>query len=474
MPVSTRWKTAQGQELWVEGERIVAGGSGPTVDLGEAFVLPGLFDSHLHYLMWCQKREQVDLTGCVSLEDFLTRVARAGPGPWIQGQGFTEIFPTREQLDAVTGGRPALLWRADLHSALANSAALELAGVTAASPDPPGGAIRFEEGRLLELAIGLVRAHIPEPGPDELDRQFRAGARHLLSLGVTAFTDQRIKDMEEGPVTREAFRRLQLPMRIFCNVAAHELGRALPEPSGYATGHVKFFSDGSMGSRTCRMLEPRPWEGIWMSPPDELRAGFARARAQGLPICVHAIGDEAIRVCLDLFAELGPGTGVPDRIEHIQIVHPDDLARVAALGLTASMQPLHLLDDKGAADLLLGERASGYYRLASLAATGVRFAFGSDGPVADVNPWLGMHAAVHRMWPGLPGAWFPDERLSLDRALKGYTREAALAVGRPDLGRLEPGCLADFVVLDRRPTPDNLMDIRVLRTVVGGETVYQA
>ncbi len=473
--MKTLWQTRHGQSLLVEDGRFAQGAPDRTVDLGEAWIVPGLWDSHLHYLMWCRQREQVDLKGCVSVDDFLERVARAAPGAWIQGQGFTEIYPTRAQLDAVSPGRPALLWRADLHSALANTRALELAGIGPDTPDPPGGAIHFEEGRLLELAIALVTDHVPEPGPEEVERQFSAGARHLLSMGVTAFTDQRIKDQHEGVASRAAFRKLQLPMRIFCNVAAHELALELPEPDGYHTGHVKFFSDGSMGSRTCKMLDPKPWEGIWMSEPAELRAGFARARARHLPICVHAIGDEAIRVCLDLFEELGPSPlSVPDRIEHIQLGDAVDLPRVARLGLTASMQPLHLLDDMQAAERLLGARAISYYRLRTLAETGVLFAFGSDAPVADPNPWLGMHAAVQRMWPGQAGSWYPEERISLERTLDGYTRQAALAVGRPDLGRLDPGCLADFVVLDRRPAPDNLMELRVLRTVVGGQTVYEA
>lgn len=466
--MSTLWITAHGQRLLVEGDRFAAEGAPErTVDLGSGYVIPGLWDAHLHLLHWCRRRDQVDLTGCLSSQDFLRRVERAGPGAWIQGQGYTEAFPTVAELDAVTGNRPALFWRADLHSALCNSAALSLAGIDADTPDPPGGQILFHEGRLLELAIELVSRWSPDHSEAELDRQFREGSRHLLSLGVTAFTDQRIKNQPDGVPSRAAFKRLRLPQRIFCNVAAYELGSPLPEPDGYHTGHVKFFSDGSLGSHTCKMLDPAPWEGIWMSEPAELREGFARARAAGMPICVHAIGDLAVRVCLDLLEELGPSPlPVPDRMEHVQLLDLQDLPRIARLNLTCSMQPLHLVDDKELSERVLGARSESYYRLASLHRTGARFAFGSDGPVADVNPWLGLHAAVHH--------WNHPERLPLQVALEGYTRGAALSVGRPDLGSLEPGCLADFVVLDRVPTADNLLEVRVLRTVVGGETVYTA
>lgn len=474
----TLYRNIHGQELYVEGERFVSPGAAASiVELGDFFVIPGLWDGHLHFLMWCQQREMVDLKGVVSVEEFLARVARARPDPWITGQGFTEACPSLAELDAVTGNRPALFWRADLHSAQANSAALRVAGISSSSPDPEGGSlVRAADGsltgRLLELAIALVTRHIPDPTPAETERQFAAGSRELLRMGVTAFTDQRIKGQHEGALSREAFRRLQLPQRIFCNVAAHELGRELPEPSGYFTGHVKFFSDGSLGSKTCKMLDPKPFEGIWMSEQDELRAGFRETRSLGLPICVHAIGDQAIRVCLDLLEELGPSPlSVPDRIEHVQLLDLADLPRLSRLGVTCSMQPLHLLDDKAASERLLGPRSSAYYRLRSLWQSGVRFAFGSDAPVADPSPWLGMHAAVQRAWPG-SSAWYPDERIPVSVALDGYTRGAADSVGRSDLGRLEPGCLADFVVLDRVPDASNLLDVRVVRTVVGGETVY--
>ncbi|MEW6278370.1 MAG: amidohydrolase [Candidatus Eremiobacterota bacterium] len=476
--------------LRCDGERIVEVGrelqprpGEPVHDMAGGVILPGLWDAHLHFLLWSLKLRQVDLSGCPDPHDFLARLGRAQDGDWLQGQGWTEAYPTLEELDRATGDRPALLWRADLHSALANSAALRRAGVESGTPDPAGGRIERDHrgrptGMLRELAIGLVSRCIPDPSQAEVDQALRAACARLHALGVTAISDQRLKDHDDGVASRAAYRRLKLPLRIHCNVAAHELD-ALPDETPEARrGHVKFFSDGTLGSRTAAMLEPYEGEtsgrGIWLTPVEGLREGFARSRRMGLPISVHAIGDAAVRTCLDLLEELGPAPGVPDRIEHVQFLSDRDLGRLAALGVTASMQPVHMLDDMDLSDRLVGPRSRTYYRLASLRRWGTRLAFGSDAPVADPNPWLGMHAAVQRRRPDRPEAWVPEERLDLPSALAAYTAGAAEAAGRKDLGVLSPGALADFAVIDREPEPDNLLEIRVLSTVVGGVQRYPA
>lgn len=448
-----------------------------------AYLLPGLWDSHIHLLLLARALGQVDLSDCRNKGDLLDRIARA-QGEWVEGHGWNQshwedaALPELAELDRACGGRPCWLTRADLHSALANSEALRRAGVEARTPDPPGGRIeRDAEGHLTGLLADraqlVMERVLALPEGERLEKLLRQAATRLNAWGITGVCDQRLKDLDDGPLARTTYAQLRLPLRIHCNRGAHEDlssgPRFLEGDDWLRCGHVKFFSDGSLGSRTARMLEPYEGSnerGLWLTNPEELKAGFARAHDHGFPVSVHAIGDEAVREVLRLL----PAHPL-DRIEHLQIAQDDDLRPLNMHSPVASMQPLHLLDDRHQADLLLGERARGYYRLNTLQQQRVRLSFGSDAPVASADPWLGLQAACQRRRGEQEKPWFADECLDRRAALHAYTEGACLSLGWRDAGKIGPGYLADFCLVDRDPLQCPwLAEIRVLHTVVHGRT----
>jgi predicted amidohydrolase YtcJ len=517
----------------IAGERIAAVGSdaeiaalaGPAtrvIDLAGALVLPGFCDAHIHLSLWALARREVQIADAASRAEMLSRVAaaaaEAAPGQWLVGRGWNESrwgetdFPTAADLDAVTGpDRPAILYRSDLHSAVVNNAALRLAGVDAATVSPPGGVIdRDAAGRptgfLRELAIDLVSRHIPLPEQAERLAALRGGMAELHRLGITAVHAQRIKEGTDGAREWADLLRLRengdLCLRVNCNIAAHDLPHlvALGLRTGFGDnrlrlGHVKVFSDGSLGSRTAWMLEsfeqltPDEAEncGVSVTPPEQMAAEFRAATLAGFPISVHAIGDRANRVVLDIFEELadaGLQPPLPHRIEHVQILHPADWPRLAALDITASVQPIHALDDMDTADLFLGERTAHIYAFRSLLDSGALLAFGSDAPVADANPFVGIHAAVVRQRPAnLPApAWHGEQRLTMAEAVYAYTLGAARAAGWDRaIGSLTPGKLGDLIMLDRdifalaaQDDPGAaIAETKVRMTVFGGEVVWE-
>jgi predicted amidohydrolase YtcJ len=361
-------------------------------------------------------------------------------------------------------------------------------------------------GVLREQAIGLIKDHIQPPAQDELMANIRGGISELHRLGITAIHDQRIKDAQEGASMLAAYTLLreknELQMRVNCNIAAHQLTHlsALGLRSGFGDdflrlGHVKIFADGSLGSRTAWMLEPFVAQfpgqaanyGIVVTPPEQMAAEFHQAQQLGFPVSVHAIGDRAIRVVLDLFEELAPQLPplrIPHRIEHVQTINPADIPRLAQFNITASVQPIHLTDDRELTDRFWGERSRNTYAFRSLLNAGTRLAFGSDAPVADPNPFLGIHAALVRHRPhDRAGSWQPQERLALEEIIRAYTLGAAEAAGWESvIGSLTPGKRADLIVLDRdlfdlakdEGTMDEIAGARVITTIFGGEIVYQS
>lgn len=474
-------------DLWVEGDAFAAAGSARAeVDLQGGWVVPALWDSHLHLLLLARSMGQINLTECRDRFDLLRRL-EAAEGAWVEGCGWNEShwldprLPTREELDRVCGGRPCWLTRSDLHSGLTNSAGLQLAGIVSETADPAGGRIERDAsgaatGLLADLAMLLVERVLAWPELKRLGRLLRQACAQMHRYGLGGVCDQRLTDLDDGPLAWSLYRELRLPLRIHCNRAAHEDlaqgPRFLEGDDWLRCGHVKFFADGSLGSRTARMLKPYSGSeerGLWVTPPEQMGPEFARVHAHGFPVSIHAIGDEAVRAAL---AHL---KGHPlDRIEHLQILDDLDLEAMHSASPTASMQPLHLLDDRIQADQLLGERARGYYRLASLQARGVRLSFGSDAPVASFDPWLGLQAACLRRRSQAEVAWYADECLDRAAALHAYTRGACDSLGWGRVGRLEVGALADFCVLDRDPlTCPWPAQIQVLRTVLGGETVFR-
>jgi predicted amidohydrolase YtcJ len=507
-----------------ENEEIrgLAGPATRVIDAEGRLVLPGLCDAHIHFYDWSVGLAAVRLADTTSKAEMVMRIAErtaiTPPGEWIVGRGWNEsrwgetAFPTAADLDGATGAdRPAIFWRSDMHGAVVNSAALRVAGIDAGTPDPPGGLIeRSEDGRptgvLKELAIGLVAAHVPEIAGAALDDALRTGQAQLHALGVTAIHDQRMKDHDDGPQARAAYQRLmaarELNLRVNSNVAAHELDciDVMGLGSGLGNdylrlGHVKFFSDGSLGSRTAKMLTPftrlDPAEadnyGIFITDPDDLAAGMQQAAALGWPISVHAIGSAANRLTLDIFAELRavyPLPPVPHRIEHVQIIDPVDLPRLAKLDLTASVQPIHITDDMDTADLLLGERSAQLYNFRALIDSGARLALGSDAPVANPNPFLGMHAALtrQRVERMARAPWHPHERISMAEIIHGYTQGAAEAAGWGRvIGSISVGKRADLIMLDRNlfaleaagVSGDEVANAQVLMTIFDGEIVTE-
>jgi predicted amidohydrolase YtcJ len=500
----------------------LAAGQTRLIDLAGRLVLPGLCDAHIHLYYWSLARKLVNFTNCQSKEEMQARIQawlkNAPPEMWVSGWGWNETswpdrtLPTRHDLDDVTGlERPAIFWRSDMHAAVANTAALRVAGITAATLDPPGGIIGREAsgwptGLLWELAINLVLERMPEPDPEFLDQALSAGISALHQMGVTAVHDQRMKDQEDGPLALATYQRLRqrerLAVRVNCNIAAHDLDHLaeLGLYSGFGDdylrlGHIKLFTDGSMGSRTAWMLAPfekeRPGApdnfGVNLTSPDQIETTFRQAVSAGFPISIHAIGDQANRTVLDIFEELitsGPQPAIPHRIEHVQIIDPADLPRLAALNITASVQPVHVIDDMVTADFVLGWRANRVYNFHSLLESGALLVLGSDAPVADPNPFLGIHAALYRQKPDnmAAGPWYGDQCLTLAQTIEGYTLGAAKAAGWEQvIGSITPGKRADLIVLDRDlfalesagVSGSEIADTQVLLTLFDGRIVHE-
>jgi len=447
------------------------------------------------------------------------------PEAWLCGRGWNERnwilpdLPTRFDLDQVTGDHPALFWRIDMHAAVANSAALLLAGIGEGTRDPESGVIgrgpanqneetpaTLPNGLLWELAINLVSRHIPKPESSEHEEGLVEAMASLNSLGITSVHDQRMKDHDEGPPALAAYQRLeqsgQLTLRINCNIAAHDLPHlvALGLRSGFGSdllrlGHVKLFADGSMGSQTAWVLsayasslhEGSDYRGVCVTPSEQMATEIRQANEAGFSVSVHAIGDRANRVVLDIFEEVAIGIGrpaIPHRIEHVQILHPADARRLGESNITASVQPIHVLDDMDMADHVLGPRSIRAYNFARLLRSGARLALGSDAPVADPNPFFGFQAAIYRQRPERMerGPWNSAELLTLEETIYGYTMGAALAGGWQDtIGSISLEKRADLIVLDRDLfeivaqgiTGREVVDTRIEMTLFDGRIVYR-
>ena len=478
-------------------------------------VLPSFTDAHIHLFGLTQQQGHLALYHARSMAQALGQLrvhaSRLPEGAWALGYGWNETlwpehrFPTRFELDAVTGPRPALLWRTDLHVAVANSAALKAANITAQTPDPPAGIIDRDEhgeptGVLRELAICTVLKHSPRMPEQKAAKNLKKIASQLHQVGITSVHDQRLKGFTAGGT--EAFQLYQqmaaqddLPLRISVNFETSQLQSIidLGMKSGCGDewvrfGHVKLFADGSLGAHTACMLSPyedTPNDaGLCVTSPEEMAHAIQQAHRNAIAVSVHAIGDRANRIVLDIFeetlrAETPNPPALPHRIEHVQIIQPQDQPRLAALGLTASMQPLHCTDDIPNAERYLGERGRNAYPFRSLLDVGTVLAFGSDAPVADPNPWLGIHAAVTRQRVGgePEGGWYPEQRISVAEAVQAYTLGPAQAIGQAhQQGRLAQGYLADLIMLDRNIfeiSPAAIADTRVLLTMLGGKVIYE-
>jgi predicted amidohydrolase YtcJ len=507
--------------LAIAGERILAVADDPAalrdvlapggavLDLKGRCVLPGPTDSHIHFNGYAKSLHTLDLTGAATLADMLALVAELAhgtePGEWVQGMRWDQErwperrFPTAADLDSVVPDHPVVLKAKSGHALVANSLALHMAGITAETPDPSGGRIgRGAEGRpdgmlFEDSAMKLVSDLVPLPSPEETDGALREAFPNAWRVGLTA-----IHDVDRVPAFA-AYQRLhargELGLRVVKYLPLEALDCALEiglrtglGDDWLRVGGIKVYADGALGPRTAAMLAPYEGEphnvGVLRTDEGTLRELARKAAAGGLSLAVHAIGDRANRLVLDVLAEVdGGGSGEPGscrhRIEHVQLLHPDDVDRLAALGVVASVQPVHAPQDCEMADRHWGERCALGYAWRSLLEAGTVLAFGSDCPIEDLNPFLGIHAAVTRCRPdGFPDpeGWYPQQRLTVEEAVRGYTLGAAYAVGLEDrLGSLAAGKLADLVVLDRDVftcAPRAIAGTRVGATMIGGRLVY--
>jgi len=480
------------------------------VDLAGALVLPGFTDAHTHFLDGGSALRRVDLRGAKSREEFAARIAsRArdlGPGRWVLGGGWDERGfdtaepPRREWIDAATAENPVCVNRIDLHAVLANSAALRIAGITGRAPDPDGGRIVKDPltgeptGLLREAAADLVLAKIPEPSFAEKLEAAGAALRHAAGFGVTAVHE--MADASSLEAFAEMDRRGALTARVHVYVPISEAGviarLKLRPPFGSQAlklAGLKGFVDGSLGSGTACFCEPYDDEpassGLFhgqMFPQGIMEERIMEADRAGLPLAIHAIGDRANRVLLDMYEKAMTANGPRDRrwrIEHAQHLRPEDILRFGRLGLAASVQPAHLVDDGCWAERKIGPgRARTTYAFRSLRDAGARLVFGSDWSVAPIDPLIGIQAAVTRRTKDgkNPGGWVPEEKVSVEDAVRAYTVNAAWAgFVEGERGTIEAGKLADLVVLDRdifAIPAEEIAGVKVLMTVFDGRIVY--
>jgi predicted amidohydrolase YtcJ len=509
------------EALAAAGERLVATGSSAEVDAwrgsatvvldaGGRRVLPGFNDSHVHFFEASRKLGEVRLKDARSPAELALRIAEHAAkrprGEWVLGgtwddQAFEPPrLPTRQDVDALTPETPVFVDRYDGHMALANGVALRLAGITRDAESPPGGEIVRDAGGeptgiLKDAAMGLVSRVVPPPSPEARRRAIREGLRYAASLGVTSFQDMGPAP-EDVAVYAELLERGELTARVAAapplarweEQARLGLRRAFGSP-WLRLGALKGFADGSLGSTTAFFFEPYSdapgTSGLLsdeMQPIDAIRDRLTKADAAGLQLCIHAIGDRAISTVLDLYEQVLAANGPRDRrwrIEHAQHVAARDFRRFAALGVIASVQPYHAIDDGRWAEGRIGpERARTTYAFRSFLDAGVRLAIGTDWYVGSLDPLQTLYAAVTRatLDGKRPGGWVPEQKITLAEAVAAYTEGAAYAEFQEKAkGRLVPGQLADFVVLDQDVfaiAPERLRDVKVETTVVGGRLVY--
>ena len=511
------------EALAILGDRIVAVGSKQEVDAWRGrqtkiidargkLLVPGFDDAHVHFSNGGAQLDAVQLNDVNNPEEFVRRIgerAKATPkGEWILNGDWDETkwnppsLPTKQLIDPVTPNTPVFVSRYDGHMGLANSLALKLAGVTSATPDPPGGTIVRDAqgnptGGLKDAAQSFVFKVIPPPSHEQRLRDIKRALAHAASVGVTSVQDMAV-DYGDIAVFSELLDRQELTTRIYAaplitqgaaDQAKIGIRRAFGSPY-LRIGAVKAFADGSLGSRTAYFFEPfldqpnnRGLLSDEMHPISAMRGRMMRADGAGIQICTHAIGDAAISTILDLYTEVEKAHGDADRrfrIEHAQHMAAKDFDRFARLHVIASVQPYHAIDDGRWAEGRIGhDRASRTYAFRTFLNHGVRLAFGTDWDVAPLNPMLGLYAAVTRatLDGKNPNGWFPEQKLTITEAVEAYTMGSAYAEFQEmEKGSITPGKLADLVILSDdifTIDPIKIRDVRVLTSIVGGKVVWQ-
>jgi predicted amidohydrolase YtcJ len=490
--------------------RGLAGKETRTIDLAGGFVLPGFIDSHTHFLNGGFSLSSIQLRDVRTREEFAAKVAAKvkdlEKGEWVQnGDWDHELFtpvelPRREWIDSVSPDNPVCVNRYDGHMVLANSAALRISGVTKSTPVPPGGEIVKDPktgeptGILKDAAADLVYRHIPEPSWREKLKAAEAALKNAAEHGVTSVHE--MADASSFEVYQQLIRDGKMTARLYVYIPINDVDiyarLKLKTPFGndnLKIGGLKGFVDGSLGSATAYFFEPytddpknRGLLAPQMFPEGIMEKRIMEADKAGLQVAIHAIGDRANSLLLDLYEKAAAQNGPRDRrwrIEHAQHLRPRDIARFGKLGVIASVQPYHAYDDGRWAEKKIGkERVRYTYPFKSLLDGGAVLAFGSDWTVAPLDPVSGIYAAVTRATSDgkNPGGWVPEEKISLDDAIKGYTTGGAYAeFAEKDKGTIRSGKLADIIVLDKdlfKVPAEQLMDVKVVLTIVGGKVVH--
>jgi predicted amidohydrolase YtcJ len=505
--------------LAVEGEKIIAIGSddeilqsypkAEQINAGDRTVIPGLNDSHIHLEDFALSLQKIDCE-TTSRQECLDRVAARArntpPGEWVLGHGWNqnkwpEGYGTASLLDEISPHNPVYLTHKSLHCAWANTAALKLAGISVNTPDPQDGRISHlpngePDGNVFEAAMQLLEQAIPAATIDQAAQALSKAIPLLWRMGLTGAHDF------DGPRCFAALQVLHLRNELKFRVLKAIHLEALPHAvelgmrSGFGDdmlriGALKLFSDGALGPQTAAMLAPYELNpgnsGMLMMDAESVFEHGRLAVDHGISLAVHAIGDLANRTVLNGYAKLreyershqhDPGK-IRHRIEHVQVIHPDDLPRFAELDIIASMQPIHATSDMLMADRYWGARSAYAYAWQSLLANHARLIFGSDSPVESPHPFWGIHAAVtRRRADGSPSTsgWYPEQRINVSQAISAYTVSPAYAAGMENrLGRIAPGYLADLLILNKDPFTCPVMELRSIKPVVvmlGGECVF--
>jgi len=504
----------------VKGGRILAvgdaaavsryvGGETQVLSARGGLIMPGFADGHTHFINGGFQLVSVDLRDAATPQEFIRRLKayaqKLKPGEWITGGDWDHTLwkgaplPRREWIDSVTPNNPVFVDRLDGHEALANSAAIRAAGVTKETPAPAGGEILRDPrtgepiGIFKDQALGLIGKAVPEASPEQRDSALARALAHAASLGVTATSHVSASWADVASYRRlEKAGRMTLRVALYLDLSdwravADTIRRSGPGDDWVKIGGLKGYVDGSAGSRTAYFFEPYAdsagYAGLMQHAEPDLRSWVGNGDSAGLQVTVHAIGDRANAIILDIYDSVAKAHGARDRrfrVEHAQHLRPQDIPRFGRLGVIASMQPYHAIDDGRWVEGRIGPvRVKTTYAFRTLLDTGAKLGFGSDWTVAPLDPILGIYAAVtRRTLDGKnPNGWVPEQKITLGEALRAYTEGNAYATfNEGKWGTLAPGYYADLVVVEPNlftVPPDSLDRARVSYTVVGGKVIYR-